>query len=171
MKYIITAILLTTTLGCGNASTPVAQNANVGPFASKTERSQTAIAHGPQNQTPGTAAPSGEKSKWTQGGDPIDTTDLDAAIKSAESALKAKPSDDAAKKALGSAFYKRAEALTGARQYASALGDYRRALKNDPANTEAKEWIDRIISIYDSIGRESPKDGEEPPPLPFEKGK
>ncbi len=170
MKYIIATIFLATALGCSNASTPVAQNANVGPVVSKTEKSQTAIAHGPQNQSPNTAAP-GEKSKWTQGGDPIDTTELDAAIKSAEAAFKAKSSDDAAKKALASAYYKRAEALTGARQYASALGDYRRALKHDPANSEAKEWIERIISIYDSIGRDSPKDGEEPLPLPFSKGK
>ncbi len=88
-----------------------------------------------------------------------------------ELALGKNPSDDAAKKALGAAYFKRAEALTEARQYASALGDYRRALKHDPSNTAAKEWIDRIISIYDSINRDSPKEGEEPQPLPFNKSK
>jgi len=60
-------------------------------------------------------------------------------------------------------------ALTDARQYASALGDYRRTLKYDPSNAEAKDWIERIVSIYDSINRESPKEGEEPPPLPMGK--
>jgi hypothetical protein len=58
-------------------------------------------------------------------------------------------------------------ALTDARQYASALGDYRRVLKYDPNNSEAKNWIEQIIGIYDSLGRESPKEGDEPPPLPF----
>ena len=62
---------------------------------------------------------------------------------------------------------KRAVALTDARQYASALGDYRRAVKNDPENEEAKNWIDQIITIYGSLGRTPPPEGEEPPPLPF----
>ena len=64
----------------------------------------------------------------------------------------------------------RGEALKDARQYASALGDYRRALKNDPSNAQAKNWIEQIIMIYDSLGRESPPEGQEPQPLPFKKG-
>lgn len=82
----------------------------------------------------------------------------------AEKTAGGKPS-----KALGDAYYKRAVALTEARQYASALGDYRRALKNDPSNAEAKDWVDKIIMIYDSMNKTSPKEGEEPPPLPFKK--
>jgi hypothetical protein len=58
-------------------------------------------------------------------------------------------------------------ALTDARQYASALGDFRRALKYDPSSEEAKTWIDQIIKIYDSMNKEYPKEGEEPPPLPW----
>ena len=136
------------------------------------EKAQTAIAHSSENQTPNPSAPpSGEKSKWTASGDPIDTKQLDAAVMSAEKALAAKPTDSSAKKALGEAFYKRAVALTEARQYASALGDYRRTLKQDPANADAKEWIDKITMIYDGLRKESPKEGEEPPPLPFTKTK
>ena len=90
---------------------------------------------------------------------------------SAEKALSAKANDNTSKKALSSAFYKRAVALTEARQYASALGDYRRALKYDAANADAKEWVEKIIMIYDGLRKESPKEGEEPPPLPFTKGK
>lgn len=153
--------------GCSNAAKPVAQNANTAGASSSPEKPQTAIAHGPQDQTP--ASPTGERSKWTQSGDPIDTTVFDSAIMSAEEALSARAADAGAKKALGTAYFKRAVALTEARQYASALGDYRRTLKYDAANSEAKEWIERIISIYDSIGRESPKEGEEPPPLPYVK--
>src|SRR5256885_10342414 len=164
MKLVIITFVASIMLGCNNAAKPVTQNTNIAPVAANSEKSQTAIAHSLENQTPVPAPPSGAKSKWTQSGDPIDTKPFDTAIASAEVALGKKPSDEAAKKTLSGAYYKRAEALTGARQYASALGDYRRALKYDSSNAEAKEWIDRIISIYDSINRESPKEGEEPPP-------
>lgn len=167
MKFIIITFVLAMMLGCNNAAKPVAQNTN--PTTANNEKSQTAIAHSLENQTPAPAAPSGEKSKWTQSGDPIDTKEFDTAIASAEIALGKKPSDNAAKKALGDAYFIRATALTKARQYASALGDYRRTLKYDPSNAEAKGWVDQIINIYDSINRESPKEGEEPPPLPYKK--
>jgi tetratricopeptide (TPR) repeat protein len=114
---------------------------------------------------------SGEKTKWTQSGNPIDTTSYDEEIARAESALKKSPKDEAVKKSLAEAFVKRGVALTDARQYASALGDYRRALKHDPENEEAKKWIAQIIAIYDSINRTYPAEGEEPPPLPFKKDK
>ncbi len=129
---------------------------------------QTVIAHSSENQTPSPAAP-GEKAKWTQSGDPIDTKELDAAVTSAEKALAARSSDDKLKKALAEAYYKRGVALTDARQYASALGDYRKALKNDPSKAEAKEWIEKIIMIYDGLNKSYPKEGEEPPALPFTK--
>lgn len=169
MKLIIITFAAAVMLGCSNAAKPIAQNENTAPVAANSEKAQTAIAHSLENQTPNPGGPSGGKSKWTQSGDPIDTKAFDAEIASAEVALGKKPADEAVKKALSAAYLKRADALTGARQYASALGDYRRAVKYDPANAEAKEWIDRIISIYDSINRESPKEGEEPPPLPFTK--
>ena len=108
------------------------------------------------------------KSKWTQSGTPIDVSAYDAEIAKSEKDVKAK-SDNAAKKKLAEFYIKRGVALTDARQYASALGDYRRALKYDPGNEEAKKWIDQIITIYDSINRESPPEGQEPPPLPFTK--
>ncbi len=168
MKLIIVTILLLASFGCDSAGKPVAQNTNSTAVASKDDKPQTAIAHSVENQPPGNApVQSGEKSKWTQSGDPIDTKELDAAIASAEVALGKKPSDSEAKKAAGAAYYSRAEALTRARQYASALGDYRRALKHDPSNADAKEWIDKIIMIYESINRAYPKEGEEPPPLPL----
>jgi tetratricopeptide (TPR) repeat protein len=171
MKFIIVTLLLLASFGCDSAGKPVPQNTNSAVVTSKNEKPQTAIAHSLENQTPKNDAPAGEKSKWTQSGDPIDTKEFDAAIASAEVALGKKPSDNAVKKALGAAYFNRAEALTKARQYASALGDYRRALKHDPSNAEAKDWIDKIIMIYGSINREYPKEGEEPEPLPFTKGK
>jgi hypothetical protein len=111
----------------------------------------------------------GTKTKWTQSGDPIDTSSFDAEIKQVQDKMKANPKDESLKTALAENFVKRGLALTEARQYASALGDFRRALKQDATNEEAKKWIDQIISIYNSINKEYPKEGEEPPPLPFKK--
>jgi len=154
------------TFACANSPQPVQQNVN----STRPERPQTVTAHTNENQPPPQAT-SGDKSKWSQSGDPIDTKEFDEAIKTAEKAASGKSGDNEAKKALSEAYYKRGVALTDARQYASALGDYRRALKNDPSNTGAKEWIDKIIMIYDGLNKAYPKEGEEPPPLPFTKAK
>ena len=99
----------------------------------------------------------------------IDTSAMDAAIEKAALIFKQKPNDASAKTALADAYFARATALTEASQYRSALGDYRRGLKLDPANTEAKGMHDQIISIFQSLNREPPKEGAEPPPLPFKK--
>jgi tetratricopeptide (TPR) repeat protein len=142
---------------CGSAPRPVAENStsnSSAPFAN--ERPQTAIAHTTENGTPPAA---------TGGGGPrgvaFDTSALDAEI------AKAEKSGD--KNALATAYLKRANELTKNGQYASALGDYRRTVKNDPSNGEAQQWIMQITSIYESMNRPVPKEGEEPPPMPFKK--
>lgn len=164
---LVTAFALIS-IGCTNTAKPIAQSNNA--TTATPDKSQTAIAH---SSEPKTDAPyankTGDSGKWTASGDPIDTTKLDAAVMSAEKALAGKPADEKLKKALAEAFYKRAVALTDARQYASAIGDYRRTLKHDPSNADAKEWVEKITMIYDSLKRQAPKEGEEPPPLPFKK--
>jgi tetratricopeptide (TPR) repeat protein len=168
-KYYILTLLLLGAAAC-NSSAPVAVQSNENTASNaKLEKRDTAIAHSLEKQTPPDASNSGGKSKWTQGGDPIDTAAYDKAIKTAEADLIERPGVTAVQKAVGEAYFKRAEALKDARQYASALGDYRRALKYDPSNADAQKWIDQIIMIYDSLGRESPKEGEEPPPLSSKK--
>lgn len=135
----------------------------------RAEKLQTTTAHTSENQPPPaeslSAKPAGPQSgKWSQGGDPIDTSSFDAKIKSAEEAVKA---GKASKEDLAQAYFERGFALTEARQYASALGDYRRALKNDPNHEESKKWVDQIIGIYSMMKKEYPKEGEEPEPLPW----
>lgn len=165
MKKILTlAALAVGVAACNNAAKPVPQNT---PVTAANDKPQTAIAHSIDNQAPPAAAPPGGKSHWTQSGDPIDTKKFDAAIASAEMALRKSPNDDNAKKAAAQAYLDRANALTGARQYASALGDYRKVVKYDPSDDEAKNWIQQITGIYASMNREAPKEGEEPPPLPM----
>jgi len=112
-----------------------------------------------------------DKGKWTRSGDPIDVSKYNAAIEKAEAALKAKPEDAAAKKSVAEAFYDRGFALTQARQYAAAIGDYRKALKHVPDHQDSKKWVSQITMIYKSLNREIPAEGEEPEPLEFEKQK
>ncbi|MBK9216878.1 MAG: tetratricopeptide repeat protein [Chloracidobacterium sp.] len=169
MKNLILVAAASLLTACMNTPQPIPQNSN--STTPTNERSQTSIAHGPNERQPPAANSAGAPSKWTQSGDAIDTSTFDAAIAKAEKAAGDQPSDTAAKKGLAEAYLARANALTGARQYASALGDYRRTLKHDPTNAEAKDWVDQIINIYKSINRGYPAEGEEPPPLPFTKGK
>jgi tetratricopeptide (TPR) repeat protein len=173
MRSIFLIAAIATSLAACSANPPATSNA---PVPERPEKARTVISHNTESETSpiqnvnAAGTESGTKSKWTQGGDAIDTSGFDASIAAAEKDAKAKPSDEAAKKELSQAYYQRAVALTDARQYASALGDYRRALKYDPSNADAKNWIDQIIMIYDSMNKEYPPEGQEPPPLPF-KGK
>lgn len=98
---------------------------------------------------------------------PIDVSALNADIEKAEKKFQKDPKDAQAKKDLAHSYFVRAFALTQAAQYRAALGDFRKGLKLDPDDAEAKAMHDQIISIFQSIGREPPKEGEEPAPLPF----
>lgn len=168
-KIAVLSFMALVSVGCSS----VAQTtANTDVSTPKSDNSQIVSSHSqPEsvNPPPTLVPKSATKTKWTQSGNPIDVSGFDAEIAKAEKDLKAKPKDEMAKKTLAEAYLKRGIALTEARQYASALGDYRRVLKYDAGNEEAKKWIEQIIGIYDSINKESPKEGEEPPSLPFKK--
>ncbi|MEO8649231.1 MAG: tetratricopeptide repeat protein [Acidobacteriota bacterium] len=155
-------------VGCGGSPQVVQNSNNSTDQPQRSEKLQDVRAHTTENQPPKSVA-NGSKTKWTQSGNPIDTSEFDKAIAAAEAAKKAKSSDVDAKKDLADAYFNRGFALTDARQYASALGDYRRAIKLDPERRDAQDWIDQIVLIYDSMSKEYPKEGEEPPPLPFKK--
>ena len=103
--------------------------------------------------------------KFSRSGDPIDTKKFDSAIADAKKASDAKPDDAELKKTLGSKYFERGVALTAARQYASAIGDFRKAIKLDPSNKDAESNIKMIESIYKSMNIEGPKPGEEPEPI------
>jgi tetratricopeptide (TPR) repeat protein len=175
MKTTLIALTCLAFAACNSsAPTPVANSsANTSadrPMRSGQMQQQNTIAHTTENQPPRTASNtiSGPRAS---GGEPIDTAKFDGVIAEAEKTVKSKPDDDQAKKTLAQAYFDRAFALTQppARQYAAALGDYRRALKYDPNHDESKQWIDQISMIFRSLGKEPPKEGEEPAPLPFKK--
>lgn len=165
MKPASIFLLSVLTLACNNAS-PVANFNRPINVANQTNEAKSVLAHTSEGQPP--KAVNSNSARPSQMGEPIDTSKLDAAIAAAEKESKEKPSDDA-KKALAEAYFQRGVALTDAKQYASALGDYRRALKLDPNHEESKKWLDQIVSIYSMLKREAPKEGQEPPPLPFKK--
>jgi tetratricopeptide (TPR) repeat protein len=173
MKLTLPALIFLSALAaaCSNASAPVRTDSNGAVTQNSNDRPKTMIAHSGEDQAPpaGNDSVPGAKTKWSQSGNPIDVTELNAAVANAQKVLNTMPNDQAAKKVLSGAYFKRAVALTDARQYASALGDYRKAVKYDLANDEAKQWIDQITKIYDSMNKEAPKEGEEPPPLPYKK--
>lgn len=166
-------ILLALALGAAacDSSAPVAFSNTAATPPARDEKLETSIAHSTESETPVTANENKGPAtgKWSQSGNPIDTAKFDGVIAEAEKALKAKPNDPEVKNALSEAYYDRGFALTDARQYAAALGDYRRALKYNPDNEDAKQWVDQIIMIYGQLKKDYPKEGEEPPPLPFKK--
>jgi hypothetical protein len=180
-NLILIAIFSLFLIGCGESQpevskTPVEKTAN-----DQQKQPETVAAHTLDKEKDAkVTAPDGDvpmvqksdkKTKWTRSGTPIDVTALNASVADAEKKLKANPKDEALKKSLSEAFTKRGVALTEARQYAAAIGDYRKALKYDADNAEAKKWIATITSIYQSINREVPPEGEEPEPLEFNKEK
>jgi tetratricopeptide (TPR) repeat protein len=168
-KILFLSFISLTFIGCSNSAPNVSQQPIANANSSNERETQTVAAHTTEKSLPSPIQKSETKTKWTQSGNPIDTSAFNAEIEKAEKNLKSKPKDEAAKKILAEAYNKRGLALTEARQYASALGDYRKALKLEPDNAEAKKWIEQIVGIYESINRDYPKEGEEPPPLPFEK--
>jgi tetratricopeptide (TPR) repeat protein len=101
------------------------------------------------------------------GGEAIDTSKYDAEVERLNKQAEKKGGSDADRAALAHAYLDRANALTKARQYRAALGDYRRTLKYDPSNDEAKEMAGTIVSILQQMGRDVPAEGAEPSPLPY----
>jgi tetratricopeptide (TPR) repeat protein len=170
MKKVSLFILAAMTIACNNAAptgTPTANSNSANrPMRSEQMQQQNTIAHTTENQPPRNAT---APAKSAPGGDPIDTAKFDGVIAEAEKVVNAKPNDAAAKSALADAYFDRGFALTEARQYAAALGDYRKALKLIPDHEESKKWIDQIVGIYKMLNKEAPKEGEEPAPLPFKK--
>ncbi len=154
----------TATAKTGAGDLPPAIASHVGTQPSHSDQTKTAPPIAQPN-----ADNSGAPGMMTGNATPIDTAQFDSDIAAAEKQFKAKPADAAAKTNLAYAYAARAFALTEAAQYRAALGDFRRALKLNPNDAEAQKMHDQIISIFKSLNRDAPKEGEEPAPLPFKK--
>ena len=139
-----------------NTSVPPPASQNNSLVVSSHQTDKTALSNPSADQSSSTSPMS----------KPVDVSEMTAKIEKAEKEYKAKP-DDEKKKNLAAAYFERAFALTKAAQYRAALGDFRKGLKLNPDDKEAASMHDQIIDIFKSIGREPPKEGEEPPPMPI----
>ncbi|HEX8249745.1 MAG TPA: hypothetical protein VF599_16320 [Pyrinomonadaceae bacterium] len=174
-KALVTGFLAFGVAACGNpaqvATPPNANNTNVS--IRQNANSLVTSSHSPdKTQGASNAAQNGAPKTQTESpmAKAIDVSAFTADIEKAEKDYKAKQTDAKAKETLAQAYFTRAFALTEAAQYRAALGDFRKGLKLDSANKDARAMHDRILSIFQSINREPPKEGEEPPPMPFNKG-
>jgi hypothetical protein len=150
---------------CGSTQQSASNAANTS--APTQNRPQTvtvppiASAHGDNASAP--AAPAAPAS--TSADKPsLATPELDAKIEKAEAKAKAAGASDADKKAAAAAYVERANVYYTAQQpslYKFALGDFRRALRYDPANEDARAKMDQIVSIYNSLGRPVPTNGQD----------
>jgi hypothetical protein len=130
-------------------STATAPTGSVPPISS---------AHG------GSAAPTGATGS-TEKPEGVDTAALDAKIEKLEAKVKGGNASAADKKTLADTYLERANIYYNAgspRLYKFALGDLRRVLKYDATNTEAREKVDELVRIYNSMGRPVPQNGLEP---------
>lgn len=92
-------------------------------------------------------------------------TQFDEKIAKAELKAKASNATPADKQAAAAVYLERADYFRDAGQpllYKFALGDYRRVLKYQPDNAKAKDRMNEIIAIYQSLGRSVPSNGLEP---------
>lgn len=149
-----------TTSQSNSNSTAQSAQTSTPPNGAETSGVGVVASHGGGNTTAGgstTAAPSGDKP-------PVATPELDAKIEKALAKANAKGATTSDKKAAADAYKDRADYYWGAGNvmlYKYALGDYRRVLRYDPANDEAKERIDYLISVYHSLNRPVPDNGLE----------
>lgn len=140
--------------------------------SNQSSKAETTLAHGPSSGSVppvasghGGASATAPASAGATAKPSLETPELDDRIQKAEAKAKASGASSADKKAAADAYLARANMYRDAGNpalYKFALGDYRRALRYDPANAEAKAKMDEIVSIYQGMGRPVPDNGNEP---------
>jgi hypothetical protein len=95
----------------------------------------------------------------------MDTSALDAKIAKAEEKAKAKNAKPADRLAAAAAYMERADIFMNAGKpvlYKYALRDYRRTLRYQPDNEQARQSVKTLVDIYNSMNRPVPDLGNEP---------
>lgn len=168
-KIVVFSLLALIFAACGDANQQTAVNSNaVPPPKTNTSNSLVVSSHSTDKNAPSNPSNSANSASTNSPmSKPVDVTAMTAKIEKADKEYKAKPTDAKLKENLAAAYFERAFVLTDAAQYRAALGDFRKGLKLKPDDKEAKDMHDQIIDIFKSIGREPPKEGDEPPPMPI----
>lgn len=123
-----------------------------------TDAPSTSIAHG---APPASSAPP----LGAQSGAAADTAALDKKVEAAEAKAKAPKATPDDKQAAAAAYLERGNVFYNAGNpslYKFALRDFRRTLRYDPNNAEARAKQQQITEIYQSMGRPVPDLGNEP---------
>jgi hypothetical protein len=166
--------ILTTLAACAlaaacGAPAPIAKTSNSSsPTANSQTASQTSIQHGTSPSSDAGVTSSHGGAEQSAGAvatkPPVETAAMDAKIEKAEAKAKAAGASDADKKAAAKAYFERADFFRGEGSpvlYKFALADYRRGLRYDPADSDARGKMDEIIAIYKGMGRPVPELGNE----------
>ncbi len=169
MKKLLSLIFLASSaVGC-QSTTEQAANNNI--TVQKPNNSEVVSSHSVsgENLKPPSAASNPSSSGASPMAKAVDVGAMTSNIEKTKKVYDVKPTDEKAKEDLAKSYFVRAFALTKAAQYRAALGDFRKGLKLNPNDSEAKNMHDEILRIFKSINREPPKEGEEPAPIPIEK--
>jgi hypothetical protein len=156
--------------GCGtqsntNNTAGGAANSNMSPASRPAQTSNIPPVSSAHGSNPAGGAPSANSAGGSTKPGGIDTAALDAKIEKAEAKAKASGATQADKLAAAAAYVERGNLYRDAGQptlYKFALGDYRHALRYQPDNADAREKMNEIVSIYQSMGRPVPDNGNEP---------
>lgn len=162
-KILVLSLIAVFAVSCKTASEPAVQTNRENTNTEKSDNLPTVSSHSQNNSPPPTAGEKPENAPPMM--KPLDVSKMTADIEKAKAIFDKTPTDESAKKGLANAYFERAMALTNVAQYRAALADFRKGLKLDPNNESAKKMHDEIIRIFESMGREAPKEGEEPPPM------
>jgi hypothetical protein len=141
----------------GAEALPTATVRTPAQSAQTTASPSTSIAHG--------APPPASSAPQLGGQSGADTTALDKKVEQAENKAKAQNATQADKQAAAAAYLERGNVFYNAGNpslYKFALRDFRRTLRYDPDNEEARAKQQEIVRIYNSMGRPVPELGNEP---------
>jgi TolA-binding protein len=172
-KLLFLSLIGLISIGCNSSAPQQVQTNSTTVSTAKKDDTQTVAAHTTENQKPVSSRTDTNSSNnsGSSGASPmskaVDVSAMTATIEKAEKDYEAKPNDAKAKEILATAYFTRAFALTDAAQYSAALADFRKGLKLNPSDTKAKDMMNQIVSIYESMGRPVPKEGEEKAPMPI----
>lgn len=158
----LAACALASACGAPGPTAKTTANANSQP-----SNTQTSIQHGTDPSSSGGVAPAhggAVPSGASATKPPVETPEMDAKIEKAEAKAKAAGASDADKKAAARAYFERANFFRDNGKpelYKFALADYRRGLRYDPADADARAKMDEIVDIYKRMGRPVPELGNE----------
>ncbi|MDT4956050.1 MAG: hypothetical protein QOJ02_4188 [Acidobacteriota bacterium] len=168
MRLFILPLTLTAALlsgACGSSNQSKSDTGTQPPPTATIKQPSQSTATTPTGDAPPVAVAHGGAPPSSGPSGSIDTSALDKKIEQAETKAKAPGAKQADKLAAATAYLERANIFYSAGQptlYKFALRDFRRTLRYDPNNAEARDKQDQIVQIYQQMGRPVPELGNEP---------